>query len=228
MNCNYCKNRIIRNLSLREIWLPKRIVTEQLCLTCLQKFKKLTKMNRCLGCFGIAEQEYCFECLRWKKLYPNYSFHHEALFSYNQAMQEWFQEYKFKGNYLLRYSFSPMIKEYFKQKKKVTIVPIPISEKRIVDRGFNQVNGLLLGAGLYFCELLVRVKDDKAQVLKNRKERLLLKQPFDILKKETEKITNQSVIIVDDIYTTGRTLFHAADIILKYEPSDLYTFSLAR
>lgn len=228
MECNYCNNKIVRNLSLREIWWPQKIMTEQLCIACLQKFKKLTNKNRCLGCFGVSEQKYCLDCLRWKKLYPNYSFHHEALFSYDQAMQEWFREYKFKGNYLLRYSFAPIIKEYFKQKKNVLIIPIPISQKRRTERGFNQVTGLLQGADVPFCDLLIRNQTDKAQVLKNRKERLALEQPFTILEKKIEKIKDQSIIIVDDIYTTGRTLFHAADIILSYSPLRLYTFSLAR
>ena len=35
-----------------------------------------------------------------------------------------------------------------------------------------------------------------------------LQQPFAI-QKENQKIKNCSVILVDDIYTTGRTLFHA-------------------
>lgn len=228
MECNYCKNKIIRNLSLREIWWPQKIITEQLCTVCLQKFQKLPNKNRCFGCFGISEQKYCLDCLKWQKLYPDYSFHHEALFSYDQAMQEWFQEYKFKGNYLLRYSFAPLLKKYFKQKKKALIIPIPISQKRMTERGFNQVTGMLQAAGISFSELLIRDQTSKAQVLKNRKERLLLKQPFTILEKETKQIKGQSVIIVDDIYTTGRTLFHAADIILSYEPSKMNTFSLAR
>lgn len=228
MYCNYCKNKIVRNLSLREIWLPKKIISEQLCTVCLQKFKKLQKKNRCLGCFGACEQEHCPDCLKWQKLYPKYLFHHEALFPYDQAMQEWFQEYKFKGNYLLRYSFASLIKDYFKHRKNMLIIPIPISKKRMTKRGFNQVTGLLSGAEISFCELLVRNKSGKAQVLKNRTERLLLEQPFTILEKEADRIKGQSVILVDDIYTTGRTLFHAADIILSYAPLNLYTFSLAR
>ena len=228
MYCNFCKNKIIRNLSLKEIWLPQKIITEQLCSVCSKKFKKLPTKDRCQGCFGFSDQNFCLDCLKWKKEYPNYSFHHEALFSYNQAMQEWFQEYKFKGNYLLRHSFSPLIKEYFKNKKNKIIIPVPVSKTRMSERGFNQVAGLLEVAEVSFHEWLVRDTGGKAQVLKDRKERLRLKQPFILQEKKKDKIKNQSIIIVDDIYTTGRTLFHAADIILSCSPADLYTFSLAR
>ena len=54
-----------------------------------------------------------------------------------------------------------------------------------------------------------------------------LQQPFAIQKK-TKKIKNCSVILVDDIYTTGRTLFHAAAVINDCYPKSLNTFTLAR
>ena len=53
-----------------------------------------------------------------------------------------------------------------------------------------------------------------------------LQQPFAI-QKENQKIKNCSVILVDDIYTTGRTLFHAA-VINDCYPKSLNTFTLAR
>ena len=54
-----------------------------------------------------------------------------------------------------------------------------------------------------------------------------LQQPFAIQKK-TKKIKKCSVILVDDIYTTGRTLFHAAAVINDCYPKSLNTFTLAR
>lgn len=228
MKCNYCKNIVKRNLTLKEICLPERVFVEQLCTSCLKKFEPLSSEKRCEGCFCISTSKFCKECYLWKKKYPDYSFHHEALYSYNQMMKEWFQEYKFKGNYDLRFSFSIPLREYFRKKKKWLIVPIPISKERMNDRGFNQVTGLLKGAEVTYHSLLVRKKTEKSQVQKGRDERLALKQPFEITKEGKQLIKKRSIILVDDIYTTGRTLFHASDILLTHSPSGLYTFSLAR
>ena len=46
-------------------------------------------------------------------------------------------------------------------------------------------------------------------------------------KKKTKKIKKCSVILVDDIYTTGRTLFHAAAVINDCYPKSLNTFTRA-
>jgi competence protein ComFC len=46
---------------------------------------------------------------------------------------------------------------------------------------------------------------------------------------ELEQIQrNQSILILDDIYTTGRTLMHSHDIFLRAGFSDISTFSLSR
>lgn len=75
--------------------------------------------------------------------------------------------------------------------------------------------------------LLIRKEENVPQSKKTRKERMRLQQPFAI-KKKTKKIKNCSVILVDDIYTTGRTLFHAAAVINDCYPKSLNTFTLAR
>ena len=49
------------------------------------------------------------------------------------------------GDYCLRKIFQKDIKNNLKPffKKGYTIVPVPLSEKRLVERGFNQVEGLI-------------------------------------------------------------------------------------
>ncbi|MGX7412861.1 ComF family protein [Enterococcus caccae] len=213
---------------MKEIFLPKKILSEQLCSRCAKKFQLLEKKESCQGCQRQTKKAYCNDCLRWQQLYPNYDFHHEALFSYNQAMQEWFEEYKFKGNYQLRYSFVSFLQSYFKQKKEFIVIPLPISKERMNVRGFNQVEGLLGAAGITYQPYLVRFADGVSQVTKTRNERLQLTQPFELTKEGQKAVSNQNILLVDDIYTTGRTIFHGAQVILENHPAKLYTFSLAR
>jgi len=42
------------------------------------------------------------------------------------------------------------------------------------------------------------------------------------------KIQNKKILIIDDVYTTGQTLFHAADCLQVAQPKIIRTISLAR
>ncbi|MGX7200732.1 ComF family protein [Enterococcus plantarum] len=105
---------------------------------------------------------------------------------------------------------------------------MPISTERMKSRGFNQVEGLLDAANICYQPYLVRFADSLSQVQKTRKERMALKRPFKLTLEGQKAVLNKDILLVDDIYTTGRTIFHAAQVILENDPSKLYTFSIAR
>lgn len=58
--------------------------------------------------------------------------------------------------------------------------PIPLSEKRRTERGFNQVSEMLKAARIPFQMLLKREKHLLAQAKNTRKERLEMPQPFEL------------------------------------------------
>ncbi|MGD1370531.1 ComF family protein, partial [Enterococcus faecium] len=87
--------------------------------------------------------------------------------------------------------------------------PIPLSEKRWLERGFNQVSEMLKAAKIPFQMLLKREQHLLAQAKNTRKERLEMPQPFE-LAVPLSKIQHKKIMIIDDVYTTGQTLFHAA------------------
>ncbi|WP_242236946.1 ComF family protein [Streptococcus acidominimus] len=149
---------------------------------------------------------------------------HESLYRYNDQMADYISRYKFAGDYLLRNVFMAELKNYFGDKMDKTLVPIPISEQRMAERGFNQVIGLLTVAGLSFQEVLQK-EDTQKQSEKTRQERLALCQPFSII----EKVAIPSnVILVDDVYTTGTTIQFAKQILMKNGAKTVTSFSLAR
>ena len=41
-------------------------------------------------------------------------------------------------------------------------------------------------------------------------------------------LKNKEIVLVDDVYTTGRTLFYAAECLLPFHPKKIRTFTLAR
>ncbi|MGC6768566.1 ComF family protein [Enterococcus sp. LJL128] len=229
MNCLYCNQKIVKLLPIPELLLLRSIHANELCNECLSNFRLIEKGANCPGCCREQQEtSHCDDCRLWQQKYPDYKFQHTALFHYNKEMKHWFEEYKFKGNYQLRFSFSKEISGYLKNKNDYLIVPIPLSEQRLKERRFNQVEGLLTGAGISYSPLLLRNNEERPQAQKNREERLAGQQPFCINAENKQQFKKRSVILVDDIYTTGRTLFFAAELFLEYPVEKIETFSLAR
>ncbi|WP_165003617.1 MULTISPECIES: phosphoribosyltransferase family protein [unclassified Enterococcus] len=245
MRCNYCKNQLVRQLNILEIIGPSVHKNPVTCQECRQLFQELPEKSGCQGCQktwaekkpheskrGKLEIEsmissYCTDCQEWQKRYPTYDFCHRAFFSYDLAMQEWLNRYKFMGDIRLAGTFSFKWKQLKKEFPRFIICPIPISTRRMAERGFNQVSEMLRCSDVSYQELLVRQKHFDAQAKNTRKERLAMPQPF-VLSVDKEKLKNRKILIVDDVYTTGQTLFHAADCLRSCEPAKICTFSLAR
>ncbi|WP_236683024.1 MULTISPECIES: hypothetical protein [unclassified Streptococcus] len=101
-------------------------------------------------------------------------------------MADYFSRYKIQGDYLLRKVFARPLKSYLKKYSDYTIVPIPISQQRLEERGFNQVTGLLEAAMIPYQNLLEKNHVDK-QSEKNRRDRLKLQQPFRLKKLKYQK-----------------------------------------
>ena len=96
----------------------------------------------------------CQDCQFWCK--KGVKVDHVALYSYNQAMKEYFSRYKFDGDYLLRKVFSETLQKELKKYKNYQIVIVPLSDQRLKSRGFNQVEGLIKDTGLAYLDILVK------------------------------------------------------------------------
>lgn len=230
MKCVYCNKNNTRSLSIAELFSFTPLCNKSLCEQCKSKFTSIKDEFICIGCSKSVEnnETLCSDCRQWQLLYPTYEFHHEALFKYDEVMHEWFLRYKFIGDYQLAYSFAPEIYQKFRRKKEI-IVPIPLSEKRLEERGFNQVSAILDMSHIKYEQVLIKNSQDAVpQSKKNKKERMNLQQPFGLNQDWKEKVDGKSFILVDDIYTTGRTLYHAADCLFENGAKKVSTFSLAR
>jgi competence protein ComFC len=96
------------------------------------------------------------------------------------------------------------------------LIPIPVTKKRMRERGFNQcellVKAIRRADAMNMFEIetraLVKIRETEDQVGKNREERLEnLKECFSV--KDPEKVFERNVIVIDDIKTTGATLGEA-------------------
>ena len=220
IKCLLCDVTLSIRMTFTEIISMKK-TQHTLCQECENLFEKV-EGEICPSCSKMDYTSHCSDCQDWQR--KGYEIQHTSLYKYNQAMSDYFSKYKFQGDYLLRRAFAKEIQTALANTNGYTIVPIPISDERKKERGFKQVEGLLDAAQIPYKNLIGKVHAQK-QSEKNRQERLKTEQAFYLLKNVQ---IPKKIILVDDIYTTGTTLIHAREILMKNGAKEIKTFSLAR
>ena len=94
---------------------------------------------------------------------------------------------------------------------KLVLVPVPLTKKRESERGYNQAEILanLLAEAFEIPtinNLLVRIKEKPSQVSLRGEERRKNVLGIFAVRGETAKIKNKTILLVDDVMTTGATL----------------------
>lgn len=215
MNCLLCDRQIPQQIKFYQPFLLQA-PQDFLCQKCQVQFEKIPEKH-CPRCYKADCDGICQDCQEWEK--QGIIIQHQAIFRYNQAMKDFFSQYKFVGDYRLYHIFT---KYFTNLDKNATIVPIPLSPERLQERGFNQVSAFLGQAK--FADLLEK-RDTVKQSSLNRVERLASQNPFSI--KANVQIPKK-ILLVDDIYTTGRTLQHAVETLKSAGATEVSTFSLCR
>lgn len=114
------------------------------------------------------------------------------------------------------------------------LLPIPLSEVRLRERGYNQAAVLAkrLGAALG-CEvdatLLLRVKDTPHQLAFPPDQRAgNVRAAFAIEPRRRAEVLGRVVTLVDDVMTTGATVAEAARTLLRAGASEVSVWVVAR
>ena len=183
-----------------------------------------------MKCSREHEGEICLDCERWQLFYRKEGdplIKNVSLYTYNSFMKEIVAKWKYRGDYILGTIFKNELKAAFhkhfhKIAKDAAIVPIPLSEERLYERGFNQAEMLASFLTDEIVDILERIHSEK-QSKKTRSERMRSENPFTL-----RKPINKRVILVDDIYTTGRTVRHAAQLLRNSGCKEVYAFTLIR
>ncbi len=113
------------------------------------------------------------------------------------------------------------------------IIPIPLSPRRLRERGFNQseliANIFARGFGLPIeTKALMRVKNTKPQSetknLVERRENLARS----FTARHPEYVAGKNIILVDDVTTSGATLLEAATVLKSAGARKIIAFTVAR
>ncbi|TFJ93298.1 ComF family protein [Lentibacillus salicampi] len=226
MHCLWCDADMIPELSWKTIfWLSR---PTYLCPPCAEQLTIL-KGKRCGKCSRESDEEVCPDCRWWAAdaawddpLVRNY-----AVFSYNDAMKEMIAKWKYRGDYCLGKVFEGAYQTAFKQafsflSREAVAVPIPLSDERMHERGFNQAKMLADFLPLKTWDILTRNHSEK-QSKKTRRQRVTAANPFQLT-----RTVKHPVILADDIYTTGSTLRHAAFVLKEHGCPAVYALTLIR
>ena len=149
-----------------------------------------------------------------------------SIYSYDQTIKDLI--YKFKGCYdiELKDVFLTRYVNVLKHKYKgYKIVPLPSYEKDDLRRGFNHIIEIYSRFNLDILKVLYKINNEK-QAKKTRIERMNVLKNFEI--RDIEKIKNQKILIVDDVYTTGSSVNAAITLIKKGKPKKIEVLVLAK
>ncbi len=192
------------------------------------KILEIVFPKRCLGC-KIPGQFICPKC---RKSLPYPEKVHNGIYaavSYRSpVIRAAIELLKYKKAKVLGEELAGLIHERFKDiffrgdlsRSKFLIIPVPLSKKRLRERGFNQAE--LIARHLsdkvaleIYSNVLYKIRHTASQVeLKSRQSRLKnLKGAFAV--KRPELVKDKIIFLVDDVSTTGTTLKEASRALKK-------------
>ncbi|MCK1984990.1 MULTISPECIES: ComF family protein [Peribacillus] len=227
--CLVCDEVMKRALTWRG--LLKQVESRAICAGCEGRLNRITgetctMCSRELGGVHITGA-LCPDCSRWErnKEWRGYLSKNISLFHYNEYLKDIIAKYKYRGDYALAEVFVPFLKEGLKDMEVDLVTVIPLSRERLRERGFNQAQALADLLGLQTVEILTRIHTEK-QSKKSRQERMSLPQVFQVM--QSDLLEHKSILIIDDIYTTGTTLRHAAKALIMAGAKEVSSITLAR
>lgn len=230
--CLCCLQPFNETISWQMLLLLK--APEELCAKCMKQLMPIVG-RRCKSCsrsFHTLPARYivddiCLDCWRWKQCHDTKYLLEKnvSLYVYNDFLKEWLSMYKFRGDAVIGSFFARKLAcVYRKQFNGYMPVEIPLSEKRLQSRRFNQT-ALLLQGWANETNLLSRIYEEK-QSKRSRYERVARvgEQPFSINK----KVTVKRIVLIDDIYTTGTTVRQAARLLKEHGVKKVASLTVAR
>ncbi len=157
-----------------------------------------------------------------------------SVFLYENILKTLIQNYKFKNKLKIKSLFAEFLFKYFNKNfgnKKFAVVPVPSHKRRISKRGYDHINLI----AKEFCaradlplktNILFKIKDTHAHFNLNKNQRAKNIRGSFVVKKEN--YAGESLLILDDITTTGATLGEVISEFKKQGIKNLMCLTLCK
>ena len=189
------------------------------CSKCSKPIEYNSTIDLCPECcdtkryFLMSKSPYAYEGLIKKAIY-SYKYHNKIYF------------YKLFGNLLIDFMKNISYSDFD------CIVSVPLHFSKMQERGYNQseliAKYIASELSIPYVDAIKRTRktlrqsgQSKVQRRKNMKGAFEIKHP-------AEKIINSSVLLVDDIYTTGSTVDECSKTLVNYGAAGVYVITIAR
>jgi ComF family protein len=208
------------------------------CEPCITRFAQ--PLARCTGCalalpaltlLKKPHLQRCGACLTQPPPLDNCL----AAVSYAYPWNTCITSYKFGSNPAWASTFSLLLKSTPWVEPAIdhadVLIPVPLSTERLRERGFNQALQLCkhLSPEKTEAQLLLRVKNTLTQSSLTRSERLKnVATAFAVEPLLTQHLQGKRVVLVDDVMTSGATLFAAAKALRLAQVSHITAIVFAR
>ena len=152
---------------------------------------------------------------------------------FESPLQEALHTLKYRKNTGIAYHIALAMAGYVKglEWNVDMMIPVPLSAKRLKERGYNQIGkvaeALAYELGVdYMPAALKKVRETRSQVglrISERKDNVV-----DAFHANAQLVNGKSVLLVDDVSTTGATIRECASVLLVSGASDVYVITIAR
>jgi ComF family protein len=198
-----------------------------LCADCRQRFA--APIPRCERCAIAvpAGQPVCGECLREPPPFER----SVAAIDYAAPWSAPIARFKFHEGVEVAPLFAGLLRDAARgEPRPDLLIPAPLSEARLRERGFNQSWEIARRLGPHAdARLLLRVRDTPHQVdLPPDQRAKNVREAFAVEPLRRGEIVGRNVVLVDDVMTTGATAAEMARTLLQAGAARVHVWVLAR
>lgn len=204
------------------------------CRYCLQQLEMIDALARCPYCFSSEFNQEMQTCCRSCEGKPRLIQRMASVFDYEGAPSTLIKHLKYGGKpYLANGGGAYLAAQFFALNWPMPdfVIPMPMSRLRKWERGYNQSELLAISfAKLTGCSVSYSLKrrgGDFSQAGLDHQQRIQLSgDSFFVADKES--LYNKSLLLIDDVMTTGTSLNCCADALIAAFPKSIYALTLCR
>lgn len=221
LKCIICRSLDTENYVCYSCWSKVNFITRPYCKICSFPFL-----------YEELHDAICGQCIKRDPVYDRLI----SVMKYDEYSKKIIHRFKYQDKLEITQYLSDLMLGAAKEiiGEIDYIIPVPMHRYKLLKRGFNQA--ALLARVIarkakkkYLPDLLIKVKNSKPQIGLNKNEREKnVKNAFKINESYNDLLENKSILLIDDVITTGATIEECCHVLRQIRRSKIYILSLAR